>query len=613
LGDQESAVVAALPEGGLIVAWYDRGCSVGIDAACAAPFDDADAIYARRFDANGDPVDAEQWRVNTDLAGAQTQLTVAADSDGNVTIAWSGHDAEGVGGVWLRRFAADGTPLDPEDVRIFAGGTETESPAAGMDAAGNLAAAWSVVDRQGPGTGNEVFGLYFPAGGASPVEIPIAGADAADRRWPSLDMNAAGEMVIVFAQSGGADQFDSGSDVYARRYAPGATPLDATPVLVNQDVAGEQPVGRVAIAGSGSYLVAWMTDSAQVVPENGFDILAQSFNSDGEPATDAARVNSTIEGDQKSPSVGMAAASDGVIVWAGKGTQPGDTPELGDQSDDEGVFLQQLDFLSPVGEIEVRGKGVIIEDGDDSPSDEDGTKLGDAVVKEGKITRQFVINNIGDGRLWFIGEPSITVSGESEGEFTVSDVEVTSIAAHSSIAFTLSFSPSAIGSRKATIVIMTDDGDETPFEFTVEGNGLEPQKPWQNPHNPFDVNGDGVVTGLDALILINHLNKNGPHGLPAPEDGNSPPPYLDVNGDNQLTALDALQTINVLNSRRPPLAGSQRAQPAQGMLAPVVFSTLGSDKSRRSREPADPTDAVFATWTASTPERPAQRRSIRLG
>lgn len=69
-----------------------------------------------------------------------------------------------------------------------------------------------------------------------------------------------------------------------------------------------------------------------------------------------------------------------------------------------------------------------------------------------------------------------------------------------------------------------------------------------NPQQSFDVNGDFYVTAIDALIIINELNrKGGPRPLNVLTD--FAPPYLDVNGDFVLNALDALSVINRLNSR----------------------------------------------------------------
>jgi hypothetical protein len=72
------------------------------------------------------------------------------------------------------------------------------------------------------------------------------------------------------------------------------------------------------------------------------------------------------------------------------------------------------------------------------------------------------------------------------------------------------------------------------------------EKPWQNMVNRFDVNNDGRVSSLDALVIINRLTSVGQGQLPAP-NGTNPPPFYDVNGDGMLTPLDALQVINFLN------------------------------------------------------------------
>ncbi|XZE51904.1 dockerin type I domain-containing protein [Planctomycetaceae bacterium SH139] len=63
-----------------------------------------------------------------------------------------------------------------------------------------------------------------------------------------------------------------------------------------------------------------------------------------------------------------------------------------------------------------------------------------------------------------------------------------------------------------------------------------------NPLNPQDVNGDLIVSPLDALIVINYLNRNGSVSYPNNFSG-----YLDVNGDRTVTAIDALRVINWLN------------------------------------------------------------------
>jgi hypothetical protein len=68
---------------------------------------------------------------------------------------------------------------------------------------------------------------------------------------------------------------------------------------------------------------------------------------------------------------------------------------------------------------------------------------------------------------------------------------------------------------------------------------------WQNRSNPADVDGNGRVSPLDVLVLINHVNRFGSGPLPAYQPGD---PHCDVNGDGQAGPLDSLLVINYLNA-----------------------------------------------------------------
>ena len=74
------------------------------------------------------------------------------------------------------------------------------------------------------------------------------------------------------------------------------------------------------------------------------------------------------------------------------------------------------------------------------------------------------------------------------------------------------------------------------------------QSPWLNASNSEDIDGDGVVSPLDALLIINDLNANGARELPVPTPSFLPPPFLDSSGDGWVTSIDALRVINLLNA-----------------------------------------------------------------
>jgi hypothetical protein len=77
--------------------------------------------------------------------------------------------------------------------------------------------------------------------------------------------------------------------------------------------------------------------------------------------------------------------------------------------------------------------------------------------------------------------------------------------------------------------------------------GLAPPA-WHYLDVPEDVDVSGDIVPLDALLIINDLNNRGARQLSAPTEGDSPPPYYDVSGDGWLTSLDALRVVNWLNA-----------------------------------------------------------------
>jgi hypothetical protein len=69
--------------------------------------------------------------------------------------------------------------------------------------------------------------------------------------------------------------------------------------------------------------------------------------------------------------------------------------------------------------------------------------------------------------------------------------------------------------------------------------------PYHNDQDPADVDGNGMITPIDALVIVNYINNHGP-GAIKPE-GEGPVPNLDVDGDGMVTPIDILIIINIIN------------------------------------------------------------------
>jgi large repetitive protein len=90
------------------------------------------------------------------------------------------------------------------------------------------------------------------------------------------------------------------------------------------------------------------------------------------------------------------------------------------------------------------------------------------------------------------------------------------------------------------------DQDGAVSAVTAVDITVSPSSTFQNPRNPRDVNDDGVVSPIDALLLINYINANGTHTLTDPLPGI---PFPDTNGDGSISPVDPLGVINELNAQ----------------------------------------------------------------
>jgi VCBS repeat-containing protein len=76
---------------------------------------------------------------------------------------------------------------------------------------------------------------------------------------------------------------------------------------------------------------------------------------------------------------------------------------------------------------------------------------------------------------------------------------------------------------------------------------METAFPWYNGITPLNVNDNGQIAPLDALLIINELNRNGIHLLSLDKPRPLQEPFYDVNRDGWVTPYDALLVINHLN------------------------------------------------------------------
>ncbi len=143
-----------------------------------------------------------------------------------------------------------------------------------------------------------------------------------------------------------------------------------------------------------------------------------------------------------------------------------------------------ITVVPPAPEMAVQGNGVDIADGDLVPGPADDTDFGNAAVSGGTAVRTFTIRNLGNAPLNLTGSPLVAVNGANPGNFTVTVPPVSPVPTNGSTTFQVTFNPSTTGLRSARLSIASDDADESPYNFAIQGTGVDPE---------INVTGNGVT------------------------------------------------------------------------------------------------------------------------
>lgn len=138
------------------------------------------------------------------------------------------------------------------------------------------------------------------------------------------------------------------------------------------------------------------------------------------------------------------------------------------------LILLLINCVTYSQEIEIRGlNNNTINDNDNSPSLNDGTNFGSIDIALQTKTQTFTIENLGSNPL-IISNP--TISGTNASEFQITTLPSTlTIAPGNNTSFVITFNPSGIGTRSATFEIINNDSNENPYNFNIQGTGVNPE------------------------------------------------------------------------------------------------------------------------------------------
>jgi large repetitive protein len=189
----------------------------------------------------------------------------------------------------------------------------------------------------------------------------------------------------------------------------------------------------------------------------------------------------------------------------------------------------------------------------------------------------------------------VTITRPTVGSGAALDVSLaTSDSSKLSVPATITI-PANVTAVTITISAINGQQVEGLQRVTIEGTALdytsgvpldilddETSSSWHHVPSPHDVNRDGSLDPLDALLVINQLKRSGVAWLPrvAPAVSLS----VDTDNDYYVSPVDVLRVINAL-SRRGAGEGeaSESNQDASNSLSAWVYDDIATNRLRRSR------------------------------
>ena len=111
----------------------------------------------------------------------------------------------------------------------------------------------------------------------------------------------------------------------------------------------------------------------------------------------------------------------------------------------------------------------------DLPDGTGSRDFGSVFLGSGGSALAFTVENLGTYSLNLTGTPRVAVSGSDAAMFTVGTQPAPVVTPASSTSFSITFNPTSVGPKTATVTIANDDTDENPYTFDLAGSGIAPE------------------------------------------------------------------------------------------------------------------------------------------
>jgi len=237
---QEHPALAMAPQGYAVVCWSDKRNS-------------NEDVYVQIVNNVGYSVKAN-LKANDD-AGSTSQRApdVAINKIGQFVIVWQ-DSRNGNSDIYAQRFAANGTACGANfKVNDDATTQSQNEPVVAMDSVGNFVVCWT--DKRGGSSSFLIFAQRYDASGAAiGANFQVAPPHGVFQVTPAMDMNAAGDFVIVWMESMTA----AVTDIFAATFnSDGSMRSAVFEVSTHPDQATWAESPSVAIKNDREFMICW--------------------------------------------------------------------------------------------------------------------------------------------------------------------------------------------------------------------------------------------------------------------------------------------------------------------------------------------------------------------
>jgi TolB-like protein/DNA-binding winged helix-turn-helix (wHTH) protein len=288
-------------------------------------------IYVQRYAADGSPVDKE-YRFNVTTREGQYLIEMDQRPDGGIVAAWNSWEADGTHwGVVGRLFDADAQAISREIVLNDFSSEEQLAPDVASLPDGRFAVVYQSKGQAGPGY--EIYVRVFDAAGKASGPSAQVNSFAQNSQGDPHIVNIGDDRLLVIWESFGVDAFASG--IAGRVLDSGGMPLRAE-FRVSEFSPNDQISSAIVRLADGSAVAAWQSLGQDADGTGGWGIFGQRFDASGNKDGGEFQVNTFTEDDQRLPQITAMPDGGFFIGWMTNGQVASGMDTMGQRFDAQG-------------------------------------------------------------------------------------------------------------------------------------------------------------------------------------------------------------------------------------------------------------------------------------